>query len=144
MNPLTDGDRGKTTSVFEDFEGMGDFKGTKPVMLYFHLPEEDADMDDKDIANQVRRCKLMDELLEEEIVRRASVLFHCLKCNINDLSEELKKKYKLKLVPKVLFFDVRGKKVWQLTSTKAKPEGIAKKMVRIAAVCKKLVERMKK
>ena len=54
------------------------------------------------------------------------------------------KKYKLKLVPKVLFFDVRGKKVWQLTSTKAKPEGIAKKMVRIAAVCKKLVERMKK
>ena len=86
----------------------------------------------------------MDELLEEEIVRRASVLFHCLKCNINDVSEELKKKYKLKLVPKVLFFDVRGKKVWQLTNTKAKPKGLARKMVQIAAECKKLLKRMKK
>ena len=69
----------KKTGVFEDFSNLSDLKGTKPVMLYFHLPEEDADIDDKDIANQVRRCKLMDEILDTEDVRRASVLFHCFK-----------------------------------------------------------------
>ncbi len=123
---------------------MADLKGTKPIMLYFYLPEEDADVADKNIANQVRRCKLMDKLLEEEIIRRASVLFHCFKCNINDVSDKLKKKYKLKIVPKVLFFDVRGKKVWRLTNTKAKPKGVAKKMVQIAAACKRLLKKMKK
>ena len=60
------------------------------------------------------------------------------------MGEELKKKYKLTIVPKVLFFDVKGRKVWQLTSTKAKPEGVAEKMNKIAATCKKMIEHMNK
>ena len=117
---------------------MGDLEDTKPVMIYFFWPEEDAESDDKDIANQVRRCVLMDEILADEMVRRASVLFHCFRCNAKELSEDLKSEYKIKVVPKVLFFDTKGRKVWQLTSTKAKPKGIAKKMCGIAATCKKL------
>jgi hypothetical protein len=121
---------------------MGDIQGTKPVMIYFYWPDEDEESDDKNIANQVRRSKLMDEILTAEEIRRASTLFHCFKCNAKELSDELKKKYKIKTVPKILFFDVKGKKVWQLTSTKAKAKGVAKKMIAIAAAaCKKTVDK---
>lgn len=122
--------------VFKHFADLDGLEDTKPIMIYFFWPDEDADSDDKDIANQVRRCVLMDEILTHEMVRRASVLFHSFKCNAKELSDELKKAYKITIVPKVLFFDVKGRKVWQLTSTKAKPEGIANKMASIAAKCK--------
>jgi hypothetical protein len=109
----------KEKDLFDHFADMGDLKGTKPIMIYFFWPDEDEESEDKKIANQVRRCKLME-------------------------SEELKKKYKLTRAPKILFFDVKGKKAWQLTSTKAKPKRVAKKMVEIALRCKKILEKIKK
>jgi hypothetical protein len=135
----------KEKDLFDHFADMGDLKGTKPIMIYFFWPDEDEESEDKKIANQVRRCKLMEEnILSSEEVRRASVGFHCFKCNLKELSEELKKKYKLTRAPKILFFDVKGKKAWQLTSTKAKPKRVAKKMVEIALRCKKILEKIKK
>ena len=134
----------KEKDVFGHFDGMGELVGTKPVMLYFYWPEEDADSKDEDIANQVRRCKLMDELLAAEAVRSASVLFHSYKCNIKEVNADLKRRYKLKIVPKVVFFDVKGRKVWHLTSTKAKPDGVAGKMAELAAQSKKLLKKMNK
>ncbi len=116
----------------------------KPILIYFYWPQEDANSDDQRIANQVRRCKLMDEILASKALRSACVLFHCYKCNMKDLCDDLKKKYKLKLVPKILFFDVKGRKVWRLTSTKAKPAGIARKMAQIAADSKALLKKKSK
>lgn len=127
--------------LWDHFTDMSDKKSTKAILVYFYWPEEDND--NEDIQNMVRRCKLMDKILEEEAIRRASVKFHCFKCSFKDMSEELKKKYKLTVVPKVLFFDVRGKKVWQLTSTKASAEGVAGKMEKIAAACQKILEKDK-
>jgi thioredoxin-related protein len=86
----------------------------------------------------------MDEILSHEEIRRVSILFHCFKCNAKELSDNLKKTYKIKTVPKVLFFDVKGKKSWQLTSTKAKPKSIAKKMKAIAANFKKRADKARK
>jgi hypothetical protein len=51
------------------FEDMSDLEGTRPIMLYVYWPEEDAESDDEEIANQVRRCGLMDEILDAEEVR---------------------------------------------------------------------------
>ena len=93
----------------------------------------------------IRRCMLFEKnIFSTKEVRKASTLFHCLVCDFSKMSEQLKKKYKLTLVPKVLFFDVKGRKVWQLTSTKAKPSGVAKKMLKIASSSKKLLEAMNK
>jgi hypothetical protein len=126
------------------FTGMDEIKETKPVMLYFYWPQEDTD--DEKIGNMIRRCDLMEEnIFSHEEVRRATLRFHCRKCNLKeDMSDELRKKYKVVMAPKVLFFDVRGKKVWQLTSTKANPEGVAKKMNKIADKSEELLESMKK
>jgi hypothetical protein len=129
--------------LWEHFTDMSDKQATKPIMIYFFWPDEDEDSEDKKIANKVRRCKLMDKIFEDEVIRKVSVKFHCYKCNAKELSEELKKKYKITLVPKVLFFDVKGKKVWQLTSTRAKPKSIAKKMVAIIARCQKQLKKLK-
>jgi len=132
--------------LFGHFSDMGDIKETKPVLIYFYWPEEDAESTDKNIANQVRLSKLMeDNILSSEEFRRASLCFHCFKCNIkDDVDDQLKTKYRLKVAPKILFFDVRGSKVWQLTSTKADPEGVAKKMAQIAAASKSIIDNMKK
>lgn len=127
--------------LFGRFSDMSDLNGDKPVMIYFFWPDEDEESDDKNIANQVRRCKLMDEILTNEDIRKASTLFHCFKCDAKELSDKLKSKYKIKVVPKVLFFDVKGRKLWQLTSTKAKPKGVSKKMIDIAAKCMKLTSK---
>ena len=127
-----------------EFNDIASMKESKPLMLYFFHPDEETD--NEDTKNMIRRCGIMDEeILGSEDVRRASLGFHCLKCNWkDDMGEELKKKYKITLVPKVIFFDVRGKKVWQLTSTKANPKGIAKKMDKIAIASKKLIEKLNK
>ena len=106
--------------------------------------KEDADSNNEEIANQVRCCKLMDEILATEELRSACVLFHCYRCSIKDVSDGLKREYKLTLVPKIIFFDVKGRKVWRLTTTKAKPDGIARKMAQIAADSKLLLKSMKK
>jgi len=127
--------------LFGRFSDMSDLSDDKPVMIYFFWPDEDEESEDKNIANQVRRCKLMDEILTNEEIRKASTLFHCFKCDAKELSDKLKSKYKIKTVPKVLFFDVKGRKLWQLTSTKAKPKGVAKKMIDIAAKCMKLTSK---
>lgn len=112
------------------------------MLIFFYWPGEDTD--DENIKNTIRKCGLIEKIFEDEEVKRASVKFHCCKCDFKKLSEELKKEYRLKVVPKVLFFDVRGKKVWQLTNVKASPEGVAKKMNSISAQCDKLLETMKK
>lgn len=123
---------------------MADLKCTKPVMLYFYWPEDDAQSKDKNVANQVRRCKLMDKILSSEEVRRVSVRFHCFRCNLKEVSDDLKKKHKVKHAPWILFFDVKGRRVWRLTNSKAKPAGLAKKMAQIAARCKKLLDKKAK
>lgn len=128
--------------LWDHFTGLSDKKATKPVLIFFYWPEEDTE--DEDIKNAIRKCGIIEKIFEDEAVRRASVRFHCYKCDYKKVSEELKKEYKLKTVPKVLFFDVRGKKVWQLTNVKASPEGVASKMTSIAANCDKLLETMKK
>jgi hypothetical protein len=132
------------TKLWGRFEDMSDLEGTRPVMLYVYWPEEDEENSDEEIANQVRRCKLMDEILDAEAVRRASVEFHCFKCSIKDMSDQLKGEYKITLVPKVLFFDVKGRKVWQLTSTSAKADGVARKMVQIASDCRTMTKNASK
>jgi thioredoxin-related protein len=114
-------------------------------MLYIFWPDEDAESDDKGITNQIRRCNQMEEkIFSSEEIRLASVDFHCLKCSVKEISDELKKEYKISLVPKVIFFDVRGKKAWQLTSYSSKPKSIAKKMNQIAKRSAKLLEKMSK
>ena len=128
--------------LWDHFTGLSDKKATKPILLFFYWPEEDTD--DEDIKNTIRKCGLIEKIFEDEEVRRASVKFHCYKCDFKKMSEELKQEYSLKVVPKVLFFDVKGQKVWQLTNVKASPEGVAKKMTSIAAKCDKLLEAMKK
>ena len=127
--------------LWDHFTGLSDKKATKPVLIFFYWPEEDTD--DESIKNTIRKCGLIDKLFEDEAVRRASVKFHCLKCDFKNMSEELKNEHGLKIVPKVLFFDVKGKKLWQLTNVKASPEGVAKKMNSIAEKCDKLLEAMK-
>jgi len=74
---------------WDHFTDMSDKKSTKAILVYFYWPEEDND--NEDIQNMIRRCKLMDKILEEEAIRRASVKFHCFKCSFKDMSEELKK-----------------------------------------------------
>ena len=128
--------------LWDHFTGLADKKATKPILMFFYWPEEDTD--DEDIKNTIRKCGLIEKIFEDEEVRRASVKFHCYKCDFKKLSADLKKEYSLKVVPKVLFFDVKGKKVWQLTNVKASPEGVAKKMTSISAKCDKLLEAMKK
>ncbi len=128
--------------LWDLFTGLSDKKATKPVLIFFYWPEEDTD--DENIKNSIRKCGLFEKIFEDEAVRRASTKFHCCKCDFKKLSEELKKEYRLTVAPKILFFDVRGKKVWQLTNVKASPEGIAKKMNSISANCDKLLEAMKK
>ena len=117
--------------LFARFTNMDGIAETKPVMIYFYWPEEDAEDTDKDIANMARRSVLMDEILTHEDIRRASVNYHCFKSNAKGLLALHKSEYNLKIVPKVLFFDTKGKKVWQLTNTKANPTGVAKKMEKI-------------
>lgn len=129
--------------LWDVFTGMSELESTKPVMIYFYCPEQDSD--DDDVKNMIRRCHLIAEnVFADEAVRRASLKFHCRNCDFNEISDEVKKKYKLVVVPKVLFFDVCGRKVWQLTSTGAAPDGVAKKMDKIAAASAKLLEKMKK
>jgi hypothetical protein len=130
----------KTANVFGHFADLAGLEGTKPLMLYFYWPEEDASSDDEEIANQVRRCKLMDEILDAEPVRRASAEYHSFKVNVKDLGEAYKDEYKITFAPKIIFFDVKGRKVWQLTSTSAKAEGVAKKMVEITVACKRMLQ----
>jgi hypothetical protein len=128
--------------LWDHFTGLSDKKATKPVLIFFYWPEEDTD--DASIKNSIRKCGLIEKIFEDEAVRRASVKFHCLKCDFKKMSEELKKKYRLKVVPKILFFDVKGKRIWQLTNVKASPSGVAKKMNSIAAKCDKLLKTVKK
>ncbi len=131
------------TKIFEDFANMDDVKETEPVLIYFYWPSEDLS-DDKNITNQMRRCKLMEEnILSSEDFRREAAKFHCYKCDNKTLDDVLKKKYKVKLAPKVLFFDVKGKKLWQLTSTSAKPARVAKKMRSIVARCERMLKNKK-
>ena len=139
----------KETKLWKHFTDMSDadisdLETTKPIMIYFYRPYEETS--DKKIQNMIRRCGLMEEnIFCHEAVRRASVKFHCLWCNFrDDLGEDLRNKYKVTIAPKVLFFDVKGRKVWQLTSTNAKPKGVAGKMNKIAATCKKMIEHMNK
>lgn len=128
--------------LWDHFTDLADKKATKPVLIFFYWPDEDTD--DENIKNTIRKCGLFEKIFEDEAVRRASVKFHCYRCDFKKLSEELKAEYKLKVVPKVLFFDVRGSKVWWLTNIKASPEGVAKKMEQIAADSKSILENMKK
>ncbi len=128
--------------LWDHFTGLSDKKATKPVLIFFYWPEEDTD--DADIKNSIRKCGLFEKIFEDEAVRRASAKFHCYKCDFKKLSSELKTAYKLKVVPKVLFFDVRGNKVWWLTNVKASPAGVAKKMDSIAADSKRILDHMKK
>jgi hypothetical protein len=128
--------------LWDLFTGLSDMKATKPVLIFFYWPDENTD--NEEVKNTIRKCGLIDKIFEDEAVRRASVKFHCCRCDFKKMSEELKSQYGLKVVPKVLFFDVKGVKVWQLTNVKASPEGVAKKMDSIAAKCEKQLEAMKK
>lgn len=134
------------TDIFSHFDALADLKGTKPIMIYFYWPAEDAQNEDKNMANQVRRCKLMDDILSSEEVRKASLNFHCFKVNLKELSKEFREKYGVAYAPKVKFFDVKGatRRTWQITTVKIKPEKVAKRMDLIVAECKRMLEKMKK
>ena len=136
------GDELEKSELWADFSGMESLKDTSPVMLYFYLPDEETE--NADILNMIRNCRLMEEnVFAHEAVRKVSVNFHCFKCDFKELSDTLKKKYGVKIVPKAIFFDVRGKKVNQLTNSKADPEDLAKKMNSIVAECKKMLNNAK-
>jgi len=113
-------------------------------MLFFYWPSEDAQADSEETAEQAERSMLMSEILSAEAVRAASTFFHCYKCNVKELDAKLKEKYRIRYAPKVLFFDVNGKKTWWLTNIKASPNGVAKKMAQIAFQSNKLLEEAKK
>lgn len=121
-------------TIFDEFEGLDEKRETKPVVFFFYVQPKDQ----KDRSKSVLNCQQMGRLLSHPKV--SGILnseFHCYRRNFATTKKAIRKKYKVKTVPMLVFFDATGKVLYRLTSPKTKPE-------RLEAMLKALVKKSDK
>jgi len=113
----------------------------KPILLYFYWPEDKASKS----RAQYRDCQKMNKLLfEDPDVKDELSKLDCYKVNLSILSKELKKQYKIKSAPTLIFIDPTGKVLKKSSSTRTKPSRMVRLIKSVVKASARNLKRYKK
>lgn len=128
---------GEKTTPYDDFTGIEKIKeGEKPVLMYFHSTNED----------EAEKCKAFEEALFKiaEVAEFIKDNFACVRMDTEEMEEDMRKDYKVTRIPKVVFYDYKGKYLYNYRSSRPKASTFLAIMKKALSRNQRALEKAKK
>jgi len=136
----------RETRFFEEFDGLKDMAGEKPLVIFFYWPEEDKESGDAKLRHKAELSEKMAKMLAEPELRKYRD--DCVWVRVNAKSMEGKKtlarKYGVSGFPSILLVDIEGHGYWRTISPNIKSRYFAKKLKALVKRCEILRRRREK